>query len=136
MSDTPSTPDVDSGSVSVAEVIDERKHALDSIEERRRWPRSVLGETATLRALSGAEIPARPVDNLSEGGLHLTAPIGFGMAVGQRYEVLLGQPDTGNDPLAGEVCYATVVRTRIVLDSSGDGDRLGVGMCFDAPIAL
>jgi hypothetical protein len=115
-----------------------RATALDQIEERRRWPRGCRPITATLRALSGVEIAACPTDNVSEGGLRLTVPVGFGLGVGQRYEVLLHEAAANGHPddLVSEGHYGTVVRTEIMLANEGQGDRVGIGLCFDTPIAF
>ncbi|MFH0981508.1 MAG: PilZ domain-containing protein [Planctomycetota bacterium] len=138
MSTTLLIPTATDGAMGVAHQIASRQRAMDSIEERRRWPRNPLAVTTTLRTLSGVEIPACPTDNVSEGGLRLTMPIGFGLAVGQRYEVLLCQrgPDVESADLVGEGHYGTVVRTEIMLGGEGDDDRVGIGLRFDTPIAF
>ena len=122
----------------LADAIAARAQALDSIEERRRWPRSALPVTTTLRSMAGVQIPALHTDNLSEGGLRATVPIGFGVAVGQRYEVLLyaGGASGAAEALVGDGHYGTVVRTEIMLGTEGADDRVGVGLRFDTPILL
>lgn len=122
----------------VAEQIAATKLALDRIGERRRCPRIPLPVSATLRTLAGAEITGRQVDNISEGGFRLTVPVGFGVAVGQRYEVLLCRDDhdgEANDCI-GEGHYATAVRTEIMLADDGNKDRVGVALRFDTPVVL
>ena len=138
MSRFPSPPPVSQTETNVAETIATTQRALDNIEERRRCPRAPLPVSAALRTLAGGEIPARPADNVSESGLRLTVPVGFGLAVGQRYEVLLRRdgPDGKSRDLVGEGHYATVVRTEILLHGKADDDRVGVGFRFDSPIAL
>jgi hypothetical protein len=138
MSAISSFPTATYGEVNVAREIAARQQALDSIEERRRWPRNIPPISTTLRTLAGIEIPACPTDNLSEGGMRLTVPIGFGVAVGQRYEVLLhpAGAEPGMADLVGQERYGTVVRTEIMLASEGDDDRVGVGLRFDTPIIL
>ncbi len=74
--------------------------------------------------------------DLSETGVFVSAPIGYGMAVGQRFEILLGDA-TANEPnprLLGRGQYATVVRTR--LDVGEDGDWVGVALEFDQPVGV
>lgn len=116
-----------------------RAHILDSIEERRAAPREAHTVSATLRSLQGTEILDCPADNISEGGMRITAPIGFGLAVGQRFEVILRgdqRADRGRD-LIGDGHYATVVRTEIQLEKGQrTHDRLGVGLRFDQPVML
>jgi len=62
-----------------------------------------------------------------------SAPIGYGLAVGQRFEILLGGPDEyeANPRLMGRGQRGTVVRTR--MDLGTDGDWVGVGLQFDQP---
>ena len=113
-----------------------RAQILDSIEERRCAPRLRNPIAATLRPLGGTQSIDCPADNISEGGMRITAPIGFGLAVGQRFEVILrgderGSP--GND-LIGDGHYATVVRTEILLTRGARDDRVGVGLRFDQPV--
>jgi len=125
--------------VEVTSELAARERALDNIGERRRWPRDQHSVWATLRALGGDEVPARTADNVSEGGLRVTIPIGFGVAVGQRFEVLLQQrqePGGESRDVLGEGHYATVVRTEIMLAEEGESDRVGVGLHFDTAIAL
>ena len=76
-----------------------------------------------------------PADNVAEGGMHLTSPVGYGLAVGQRYEILLGreEEDGRQSTLWGEGHYVTVVRTRFLI---GESDRVGVGLRFDQPLVL
>jgi hypothetical protein len=112
-----------------------RAQILDSIEERRTAPRERSNISATLRTLRGAQVIDCPADNISEGGLRITAPIGFGLAVGQRFEVILEGGDRHSD-LIGDGHYATVVRTEIVLDRGTRDDRVGIGLRFDQPVVF
>ena len=118
-----------------AQEVTVRAQILDSIEERRCAPRQHSPVSATLRTLRGAEVIDCPADNISEGGLRITAPIGFGLAVGQRFEVMLRGAERLGD-LIGDGHYATVVRTEIVLDRGACQDRLGVGLRFDQPVVF
>jgi hypothetical protein len=77
-------------------------------------------------------------DNVSDAGLHVTAPIGFGLAVGQRFEARVATPPSSgmiSAPLAASLGYMTVIRTEISL---GDGkpDRVGCALYFDTPQLL
>ena len=66
----------------------------------------------------------------------VSAPIGFGVAVGQRYELLLSDDESGGPAadLMGEGHYVTVVRTQVELN--GSEDHVGVGLRFDQSIIL
>jgi len=77
-------------------------------------------------------------DNVSDAGMHVTAPIGFGLAVGQRFEARIATPPPSgiaSAPLAASLGYTTVVRTEIAV---GDGkpDRVGCAVLFDVPQLL
>jgi len=74
-------------------------------------------------------------DNLSDAGLHVTAPIGYGLAVGQRFEARIAPPRVSSAMsahLASSLGYATVVRTEIKVGEDG-GDRVGCALQFDVP---
>lgn len=111
-----------------------------AVDERRTSARRQAGMWASLLTLDGRELLRCTTDDVAEGGMHLTTPVGFGLAVGQRYEVLLGRDsdDRQQPSLLGEGHYATVVRTQFHLGEygPGDGDRVGVGLRFDQPLVL
>jgi hypothetical protein len=77
-------------------------------------------------------------DDISDAGLHATAPIGYGLAVGQRYELRIAQLEHAramSAPLARSLGYATVVRTEMHVH--GDRlDRVGFAVRFDVPQLL
>ena len=105
-------------------------------EERRDHLRRDAGFWVSLMSLDGSEVIRSRSDNVGEGGLRLTTPVGYGFAVGQRYEVLMGKEEDPGDQggLTGEGHYATVVRTEFIM---GDrGDQVGVGLRFDQPVIL
>ncbi|HUU85897.1 MAG TPA: hypothetical protein VM243_20555 [Phycisphaerae bacterium] len=114
----------------------ERLGADAAVGERRDGIRRDTGFWAGLVTLDGCEVLRSKADNICEGGLHLTAPVGFGFAVGQRYEVLVGQGEDCREQanLLGEGHYATIVRTEFVMND--DGDRVGIGLRFDQPVIL
>ena len=74
-------------------------------------------------------------DDISDTGLRVSAPVGFGLAVGQRYEVRIAyrQADGAvSAQLAKSLGYATVIRTEIkVCDQKSD--RIGCAVRFDVP---
>jgi hypothetical protein len=110
--------------------------AESAVGERREGVRREAGFWAGLVTLAGAEVLRCKADNVSEGGLHLTVPIGYGLAVGQRYEVLVGRQEDSTEQgnFLGEGHYATVVRTEFLINDQGDG--VGVGLRFDQPVVL
>jgi hypothetical protein len=105
--------------------------------DRRDGERRSVDMPLGLMTLSGDEVLRCRADNVSRGGLHGSAPVGFGLAVGQRFEVLIG-PECDSDfaGLFGEGHYATVVRTEILLSphSGVDHDQVGFGLRFDMPL--
>ncbi|MCK4659540.1 MAG: PilZ domain-containing protein [Phycisphaerae bacterium] len=137
MSET-SSPTVLCDNVDAAQEIATSEQVLDSIEERRRWPRAALPASVTLRAPTGAEVPSCPITNVSKGGLRVSVPIGFGLAVGQRYEVLLVRQGSATKPGGpfGKGHHGTVVRTEIMLGEQADSDWVGIGLEFETPALL
>lgn len=105
-------------------------------DDRRVSPRRQRGYWASLLSLDGEEVIGCCPDDVGEGGLHLTAPVGYGFAVGQRYELLVGEDDGAGSrrKVTGEGHYATVVRTRFLMGEPGG--QVGVGLRFDHPIVL
>jgi len=105
--------------------------------ERRSSPRRPLRLQTRLIPLGGLDAIECTSDDIAEQGVHVTVPIGYGLAVGQRHELILATPETSSNPerrLNGEGHYATVVRTRVLL--SQGGDRVGVGLRFDQPLVM
>ena len=105
-------------------------------DDRRGGPRREGDYWASLLSLDGREVISCQLNNMCEGGLHFTAPVGYGFAVGQRYELLVGERDVAglDHKLVGEGHYATIVRTEFLIGDQGD--QVGVGLRFDQPIVL
>ncbi len=106
---------------------------LVTLEERRSSERQQQDAEVCLISLRGCDVLRCRLHDVSEAGVYVSAPIGFGLAVGQRFEVLLGV-DSSNEPnprLLSPGEYATVVRTRV--DVGSDGDSVGVALRFDRP---
>jgi hypothetical protein len=77
-------------------------------------------------------------DDVSDAGFHATAPIGFGLAVGQRYELRMARTDTGVRNAAAvtkSLGYATIIRTEIEVGKDKP-DRVGFAIRFDVPQLL
>jgi len=107
--------------------------SLVNLEERRNSERQARDTEICLISLRGCEVLRCRLHDASEAGVYVSAPIGFGLAVGQRFEVLLGV-DAANEPnprLLSPGPYATVVRTRV--DVGSGGDSVGVALRFDRP---
>ncbi len=71
-------------------------------------------------------------DEFSDGGVHLIAPLGYGIAPGQRYELSSHPP--GRTPIPGfdfrRSRWARVVETEILMDDHGA--HLGVAVEYDS----
>ncbi len=77
-------------------------------------------------------------DDICDAGLCASAPIGFGLAVGQRYEVkILPSPNTPptSAHLAASLGYGTIVRSGLEVLKDQQG-RVGFAVRFDAPQLL
>ncbi len=90
---------------------------------------------AKVRSLGCGEVYDGPAEDVSEGGLYVQVPLSRSLAVGQRCEVHLADEEGATlTCLAGQSCYATVVRTELV--TTGTRKLLGAGMRFDQPLFL
>jgi hypothetical protein len=67
--------------------------------------------------------------NVSDNGMYVIAPIGYGLAVGQRYVFHVGASDEHNGRASH---YGTIVRTEVLLGR--DDDRVGLGVRLDTPL--
>lgn len=101
-------------------------------EESRRSPRqSVQCEMLMVDPTWWESENSQPIRgeclNLSDDGLYGVVPLGYGLAVGQRYVFQLRLPE-------GELTVSqpgTIVRTELLLGV--DGDRIGVGVRLSGP---
>jgi hypothetical protein len=91
----------------------------------------------TLFGLDGSEVLRFTTDEVGEGGLRFQAPIGYGLAVGQRYQVVFPDEVTerGWGNLVGDGHYATVLRTEMHANTGPD-EHVTVGLRFDHPLVL
>ncbi len=105
--------------------------------DRRANHRIPVKLPTTLVGLNGSEVLRFTTDDVGEGGLRFKAPIGYGLAVGQRYEVVFPDEVTerGWGNLVGDGHYATVLRTEMRADADPD-EHLTVGLRFDHPLVL
>lgn len=119
---------------------DKRESASDSasamqVSERRDGDRQPLTLNACLIPPGSEDDIFCTTDDVGELGMHVTVPVGYGMAVGQRYRLLLAQPGStiGMGPLLPtEGISATVVRAELQRDTG----RIGVGLRFDQPLLM
>ncbi len=106
----------------------------EAVGEKRQCPRRSLHCSVQMIPLATDQQP-HPADaitaecwNISEGGLYATVPIGYGMAVGQRYVFRLRTRELGPDGQQVVLRQGVVLRTELQLSS--DGDQVGVGVRF------
>ncbi|HOW73230.1 MAG TPA: hypothetical protein PKY77_21745 [Phycisphaerae bacterium] len=77
--------------------------------------------------------PARIVGDVVEfgdGGLYGVVPIGYGVAIGQRYTFQLAIRERGPEPGSGQMItqQGLIVRTELLINANGEGDRVGIGV--------
>ena len=109
-------------------------------KERRQWPRRSLRCALTLIDNTG-EPKSDPVvisaecSDVSNGGLYGIVPIGYGVAIGQRYTFQLTIGERGPEPGSRQVVsqQGEIVRAELLLGESGYGDRVGVGVRLFGP---
>lgn len=106
-----------------------------AIQERRSARRLRQNVAITLAPMGRSEPLGCSAEDISSGGLFVCVPHKANLALGQRVEVTLGDanaPVTGSTCFAGEVCYATVIRTERRVKNSQP--MLGAGLRFDHPL--
>lgn len=112
---------------------------INRLEHRDYARRPLQCDVWLIESQSGSVLRCK-TDDICDAGLHATAPIGFGLAVGQRYEVRIARTDgvaskTQPGHLGKSLGYATVIRTE--LHVAGDRhDRVGFALRFDRPQLL
>jgi len=104
-------------------------------EEKRQCHRRDLRCKMTLINHSpGEDVQAHPVPadclNVSDGGLYGVVPIGYGVAMGQRYTFQLAIPERGPEPGSDQVIsqQGVIVRAELLINPKGEGDRIGIGV--------
>lgn len=92
--------------------------------------------TAQLVGLGSQEVLRCSVKEFDEDGLRIDVPMGSGLSVGQRYEIVFaGTPEADNlARRVGDSHYATILQTEVM--HSPAGRQLGVSMRFDQPLML
>ena len=108
-----------------------------AVAERRASGRIRAALHAKLTGVGSGGTLSCTATDIGAGGMYVRAPASSGLAVGQRYEVLLSERSAEASQLAklmGEGCYATVVRTD--RPASPGGDIVGGGLRFDRPLVF
>lgn len=106
--------------------------------DKRAYARRKLRLDLWLLDLTSQCVVRCKTDDVSDAGLHATSPIGFGLAVGQRFEARIADAETHtvtSPHLAPSLGYVTVVRLEIEKDAA-DSHRVGFAIRFDAPQLL
>ena len=106
-----------------------------SLERRFEARRPVVCELWMIDHYGSTVLPCRCVE-ISNGGMRLQVPLGYGVAEGQRYELRSHRPGSSSAVSLGLIGsrWATVVRTQLLLD--GHEDHLDVGVILDHSEAL
>jgi len=74
-------------------------------------------------------------NDICDAGIHATSPIGYGLAVGQRFETRIADTkfaDAFSSQLAPSLGYATIVRIELQV-GLGESHRIGFALRFDVP---
>jgi len=68
--------------------------------------------------------------NVSDVGLYGIVPIGYGVAMGQRYTFQLAIGERGPEPGSRQVIsqQGVIVRTELLINPRGEADLVGVGV--------
>jgi len=109
-------------------------------EEKRQCPRRTLRCSLALsdNAIDGKgeprTVPAECL-NISTSGLYGIVPIGYGVAIGQRYTFRLTIGERGPEPGSRQVVsqQGEIVRAELLLGEDGYGDRVGIGVRLFGP---
>ncbi len=129
---TTSIPD---GAVTV--LPDSRAMGVGTTRKERRTSTRFRNKVPTkLAPLGRDQVHRCHAEDISTGGLFVRVPAEYGLSVGQRVEVVLGDDKSpaSSSGVAGMTCYATVVRTRQLVDQQTR--VIGAGLRFDHPIFL
>ena len=103
--------------------------------ERRAYSRRKAGFDLWLIDTPSQSVVRCKTIDVCDAGLHATSPIGFGLAIGQRFETRIADAklaDRSSPQLAPSLGYATIVRIELQVDH-GESHRIGFALRFDAP---
>jgi hypothetical protein len=105
-------------------------------EQRDYARRAVAYELFLIDPESEAVCRSR-TQNVSDAGVFAMAPIGFGLAIGQRYEIRMavGEGDSFITGGIRSLGYGTVIRSEMRVGRDHP-DQIGVAIRFDVPQLL
>lgn len=106
--------------------------------DRRDYARRPVDCDVWLIDLESQSVLRCKTDDISDAGMSASAPIGFGLAVGQRYELRIASRHSAtalSPHLAASLGYGTILRSGIQL-SRDRSDRVGFAVRFDVPQLL
>lgn len=106
--------------------------------DRRDYTRRQMTCDVWLLDLSGQSVLRCKTEDVSDAGLQATAPIGYGLAVGQRFEVRIANTEDAalvSDHFGASLGYGTVIRTAVKIVTP-EQDRIGFAVRFDVPQLL
>ncbi len=108
--------------------------------EKRQWPRRslrcalVLNSSVVEPQAKLVTVPAECSD-ISNGGLCAIVPLGYGVAIGQRYTFQLTIGERGPEPGSLQTVsqQGEIVRAELLLGEDGYADRVGIGVRLFGP---
>lgn len=106
--------------------------------EQRSYSRRRLQLDLWLIDVGSQTVVRCKTDDVSDAGLHATSPIGYGLAIGQRFEARVantGMIQQSSPQLAPSLGYATVVRLEMHA-ADREPHRVGFAIRFDVPQLL
>ncbi len=109
----------------------DRQETSGALLDNRREERQEATGTLWLIDHSGQTVLRCSLSNVSRSGICVRAPIGYGVALGQRYELRSHLPGAHPQQMFGVVGsrWGTVVRTNF--DFARGGDYVDIGMRLD-----
>ncbi len=114
-----------------------RDRLLGHQEQRSYCRRSVSTDIWLIDGVAQRVVRCK-LSDACDAGLRASSPIGYGLAVGQRYEVRIA-PNISSQPtsphLGRSLGFATIVRIELEVED-GDQHRIGFAAKFDVPQLL
>ncbi|MBN1488547.1 MAG: hypothetical protein JXA69_01415 [Phycisphaerae bacterium] len=112
----------------------DRKSVPVDANDKRRRVRRAASRDAYLIDASGRTVLRCRVQDLSRTGMYATVPVGFGLTVGQCYDICLGRRQEPRSARRYDVasCTGSIIRTDLL--SSEDAHYLGIAVQFDMPL--
>jgi len=107
--------------------------------EKRQSPRQDLHCSALLIDHAGAKGSPRTIPaeckNASRSGLFVIVPVGYGVAIGQRYDIQLVMEEPIGGVSAPEIISHTgeIIRASLQFHENGYADRIGIGVRLSDP---